>query len=259
MNITITTPLESKYYGVYDNLGTWTQASGTDFAEALAVLDAVTTVAGSFSGTVYEDTDTVDAIDTDVDIDVEFTPIYEAEVTGYLTVDAADSTVDGEMTGEGFEPTILSVTPHNDIALFFDEETADIDINLTNFDFYDTEVFDTLIETLLFTDGRADKYQVLDPRKRRGWVGDYNQTIYKSKVWLKDQSRLTRTDLNEISDYAKEALEYMTLNKIVDKISVTAEIISGVPTIEIILTIGNEVVKKYVPIWRAYNELSVSE
>ena len=41
MNITITTPLESREYGVYDNSGTWTQASGVNFATHLAILDEV--------------------------------------------------------------------------------------------------------------------------------------------------------------------------------------------------------------------------
>jgi len=44
--ITITTPLSSREYGVYSDSGTWTQASGSNFATHLAILDEVATVAG---------------------------------------------------------------------------------------------------------------------------------------------------------------------------------------------------------------------
>ena len=50
MNITITTPLKTREYGVYDNAGTWTQSDGVNLATALAVLDEIPTIAGNYDG-----------------------------------------------------------------------------------------------------------------------------------------------------------------------------------------------------------------
>lgn len=48
--IAIHTVNGTKYFGVYDNAGTWTQSDGVNLATALAVLDSIPTIAGSYDG-----------------------------------------------------------------------------------------------------------------------------------------------------------------------------------------------------------------
>ena len=122
--ITIHTPLESREYGVYDNAGTWTQADASHLAEALAVMDAIPTVAGSFDGTVYEDTDELYAVDTDTDTDVVAKP-YE---TGTLTA---------------------TITTDSDAAV---EDTSDLTITVTNQFDPDIEDYSDMLDKIYFQD-----------------------------------------------------------------------------------------------------------
>ena len=91
--ITITVPNGTRSYGVYDATGTWTQADASHLAEALAVMDAIPTVAGSFAGTVYEDTDELYAVDTDVEFDVTFYALLDGVLSGTLTT-VSDATLE---------------------------------------------------------------------------------------------------------------------------------------------------------------------
>jgi hypothetical protein len=85
MTVTITTPNGTKYYGVYDNAGTWTQATAINNATALAVLDSIPTVAGSYDGTVYE----ADEVHTpENDITVTAKPVLPKTETATLTTDS---------------------------------------------------------------------------------------------------------------------------------------------------------------------------
>ena len=45
--------------------------------------------------------------------------------------------------------------------------------------------FDSIIITSLFTDARADKNQVVDPSRRRGWIGNVvGEFILGSTIWV---------------------------------------------------------------------------
>jgi phage gp46-like protein len=214
-------------------------------------------VAGSYSGTVYGDGEELEAPDTEESTDIYFEPYEEGLHEGTMTATGATTTTDGAMSGTGFLPDILEFDAGLDVALDFTNGVADLIVNEENFDFESVDNFDTLIETLLFTDGRSDKYQTEDAKQRRGWTGDFDQTTYKSLVWLKDQSKQTQDDLNELVDYAKDVLQYIVKNKIADEVTVSAEVINRETSLEIQIKIGNNVVKKYVPIWRSY-ELPVT-
>lgn len=99
--ITIRTPNFTKYFGVYNKGGTWTQADRKNLATALAVLDEIPTIAGSYDGTVYEDGDTY--YEADYTFNVTFAPVDSSRVTAdFLPVEF-------QATGVGVaEPTDYS-------------------------------------------------------------------------------------------------------------------------------------------------------
>jgi len=100
MNITITDVVPFRLIGVYDNGGTWTQASGTDLAEALALLDEVPTTTGVKTGTIYADGETLYAPDTTSDLEVEYFAYLDGETTATLET-ISDATVEILMTMTG--------------------------------------------------------------------------------------------------------------------------------------------------------------
>lgn len=71
--------------------------------------------------------------------------------------------------------------------------------------------FDTAIIVSLFTDARANESEVLEAAKRRGWIGNERTPGIEigSKLWLLEQSRLTRSVMNQARDEARDALRWM--------------------------------------------------
>lgn len=69
--------------------------------------------------------------------------------------------------------------------------------------------FDTYILVALLSDKRADASEILDSARRRGWIGNEQTPGFElgSKLWLFEQSRLTRTVINEIQTEAVNALQ----------------------------------------------------
>lgn len=85
MNITITDVINYRIVGVYDNGGTWTQASGSNFATALAVLDEVPTTTGIKTGTIKAGGETLSAVDTFLTAIVTFKPDKVGTYSGTIT------------------------------------------------------------------------------------------------------------------------------------------------------------------------------
>lgn len=98
--ITINTPVNSTYIGVWDDSGTWTQASGTDFATDLAVLQEVPTEAGIYAGDVYQDTDTY------YSADYVFTATFAPDEVGRVDCLYTADTMEFESTGCGVEQPV---------------------------------------------------------------------------------------------------------------------------------------------------------
>jgi len=73
------------------------------------------------------------------------------------------------------------------------------------------DAFDTAIIVSLLSDKRASESEMLEPQRRRGWIGNESTPGFEigSKLWLFEQSRLTRTVMNQIVDEAKQALQWM--------------------------------------------------
>jgi phage gp46-like protein len=78
-------------------------------------------------------------------------------------------------------------------------------------DFETADSFDTSIIVSLLSDRRASESEVRESHKRRGWIGNEHTPgfEYGSKLWLFDQSRLTRSIMSSIADAAREALLWL--------------------------------------------------
>lgn len=100
MNITIHTP-NGLYYGVYSDSGVWTQADNDNPPTHFAVLDTEPTVAGIYSGAVYEEEDEVESALTDADFTVSFEGVLDGEFSAVLTTDSdATEEIDIEVDAE---------------------------------------------------------------------------------------------------------------------------------------------------------------
>ena len=87
--------------------------------------------------------------------------------------------------------------------------TTDYDFDIDeDGDIKTADFFDTAILYSLFGERRANPDEVVEPQRRRGWIGniDYENG---SKLWLFSQSRLTRDTLNRIEDEAKKSLQWL--------------------------------------------------
>ena len=101
-SITINDFQASKYYGIYDNGGTWTQSDALNFATHFAVLDEIPGTNGIFDGTVYAEDDTY--YEADYTFNVTFSPVDESRVTADFTP------VEFQATGVGvLEPADFNI------------------------------------------------------------------------------------------------------------------------------------------------------
>lgn len=71
--------------------------------------------------------------------------------------------------------------------------------------------FDAAILVSLLADARASESEVPEASRRRGWIGNELTPGFElgSKLWLYEQSRVTRTTLNGIQDAARLALRWL--------------------------------------------------
>ena len=246
MSITITNFQNTKYYGIYDDGGTWTQADGVNVPTHFAVLDEIPTENGIYSGTVYAEDAEVEAVDYTGEIEVYFIPDVVGLFSGVFLL-AGGTVEDGATSGEGVVFDAVELDVGVDVCL--SPETFALEIE--NGDFVETKKFDTLIYTLLFTNARASRHEVEVARDRDGWIDDFSQNIFRSRLWLKDMARITTNDLNQISEYCNEALQYMVEKAICSNIQSTA-IKTGDKEVGVNITIetGSDVLERYVPIWR---------
>ena len=124
------------------------------------------------------------------------------------------------------------------------DETGDIETE---------DFFDTSILMSLFCERRASANEMPVSHYRRGWIGNESTPSFEigSKVWLFEQSRLTRSTLNGINSVVKEALQWMIDDGIALEISVSSEL-SQNNSIAIEVTISrpnSKVDKRYFELW----------
>ena len=125
------------------------------------------------------------------------------------------------------------------------ELTADGDI--ANGDFFDS----SLIYSIL-GERRALASEVPASHRRRGWIGNEHSDYENgSKIWLYEQSKLTRTILNDIQSEAVNSLQWLIDDGFAVGV-ITPEIIVLENGVGIILNIqrpNSEVEQRFFELW----------
>lgn len=120
-------------------------------------------------------------------------------------------------------------------------------------DILTADFFDTAILVSLLTDRRANESEVLDPENRRGWIGNESTPDFEqgSKIWIYEQSKLTRIILNKISIAGNDALQWFVVDGFADSIDVVETIatISGLALNLIIRRPNSRVEKRHYELW----------
>ena len=101
---------------------------------------------------------------------------------------------------------------------------------VTDADARDIETDDGLWSAILvslFTDRRAAADEVLDPIKRRGWLGNTASDIpgdnMGSGLWLYEQSRLTQSVASSIEAEARNALQWLITDGLCNSVVASVE------------------------------------
>lgn len=115
--------------------------------------------------------------------------------------------------------------------------------------------FDTSITVSLLSDQRANEAEALLPQRRRGWIGDEARTdgfLNGSKLWLLEQSRRTRTTLNQAADAARIALQWLVSDGFAVAIRNTEAILTpnGVRLEVTIERSRDEVDRRFFDLWQ---------
>ena len=115
--------------------------------------------------------------------------------------------------------------------------------------------FDTVLFVSLFTDARAPETIVLKPENRRGWMGDIESPIEGRQLggllWLASPRRLNQKTLNEVLDYARKSLSWITEDGLAKRIEVSGNIVPkyGI-TLSIIISVAQgETVSRFIKLW----------
>ena len=119
--------------------------------------------------------------------------------------------------------------------------------DIANGDFFDT----SLIYSIL-GERRALPSEVPTSSRRRGWIGnEFSDYENGSKIWLYEQSKLTRTILNNIESEAVNALQWMIDDGFaVSIIAANAVVTGNGVSIEISIQRPNsEVEQRFFELW----------
>ena len=140
-----------------------------------------------------------------------------------------------------------------DAVLSIDATTQLFDITFdTDGDILTDDFFDTSLLMSLLGERRADPEEVVEPQLRRGWIGSEDKDFENgSKLWLFEQARVTRSNLNRIEDEARKALEWLVDDGFavsVDEVNATVK--NGTVTLEIIIRRSrSQVERRFFDLW----------
>lgn len=115
------------------------------------------------------------------------------------------------------------------------------------------DFFNTSILMSLFCERRAIASEMPASHLRRGWIGNESTPGFEigSKVWLFEQSRLTRATLNGIDSVIKESLRWMIEDGYALGVAVRS-LLSQNNSIAVEVTItrpNSKVEKRYFDLW----------
>ena len=112
---------------------------------------------------------------------------------------------------------------------------------------------ETAFNFQLFVDRRSTADDISLGRRRQGWMGDLmtKQEGYEvgSLLYLKNQSRNTQADRNEVAAYAEDALSYFV------SIGAAKEVTAGLngDNIEGTIKISRDETERYTKLWSVTN------
>lgn len=128
----------------------------------------------------------------------------------------------------------------------------DLTIDSTG-DILTADFFDTALLMSLFAEKRASESEVPVSRFRRGWIGNESFSDdfeIGSKIWLFEQSRLTRDTLNGITSAAVEGLQWFLNRGFAINLAVDTVLIQGVVTLQIdIFRPNSKVDRRFFGLW----------
>lgn len=141
-----------------------------------------------------------------------------------------------------------------DAVLTIDATTQLYDITIgADGDILTDDFFDTSLLYSLLGERRADPSEVVEPQLRRGWIGSEGKDFEDgSKLWLFEQARVTRSNLNRIEDEARKALQWLVDDGLVVSVDeVTATVKSGKITLEIVIRRSrSKVERRFFTLWQ---------
>ncbi len=141
-----------------------------------------------------------------------------------------------------------------DVVLTINPETQLYDITIdSDGDILTDDFFDTSMLYSLFGEKRADQSEVAEPQLRRGWIGNEGTDFENgSKLWLFEQARLTRTNLNGIEDEASKSLQWLIDDGYlvsIDEVNTTVK--NGIVSLEIIFRRSrSKVERRFYELWQ---------
>lgn len=146
------------------------------------------------------------------------------------------------------------MTAKTDATLKIDESTRLYDISIdSDGDILTEDFFDTSLLYSLFGERRADPSEVAESQSRRGWIGNENKDFENgSKLWLFEQARLTRSNLNRIEDEARKSLQWLVDEGLVVSVDeVTTTVKSGKINLEIVIRRSrSKVERRFFVLWQ---------
>ena len=118
----------------------------------------------------------------------------------------------------------------------------------------DLENGDFLDSSLLYAilgERRASESEVPISENRRGWIGNEGKLFENgSKIWLFEQSRLTRSILNDIQSAALDALSYLIDDGLATNVETTATIQNRVVILQVdIFVTPSKVETRFFELW----------
>ena len=135
-----------------------------------------------------------------------------------------------------------------DAALNTDSGYYDISIDADG-DIATKDSFDTALLMSLFCERRALPSEVAVTHHRRGWIGNDDFEI-GSKLWLYEQARITRDTINGVNTAAKNGLQWLVDDNLIESINVSTSVVNNSISINAEIKRFNSAVEyRYYDLW----------
>lgn len=120
-----------------------------------------------------------------------------------------------------------------------------------NGDILTEDALDSSILVSLLVEDRAESYEIAQPERRGGWIGNANaEHKIGSKVWLYRQSRITEEVKNGVRQEIERALAFFVSDGLVKNITVNVSDSNNTLIAEITMfRFDNKVDKKFYTLW----------